>query len=147
MPKLLTSRGDYGLLLMTFLANQPRGEPRPISEVASFFGLSRSFLEQIALDLRRSRLIAARRGRDGGYFLARDPEMIGIIEVIEVLEGPLQIVACHGDECTSCSRCFTRGFWQVFQKYLHKTLREITVADLLDKSPHKLLPLAREKAG
>ena len=147
MPKLLTSRGDYGLLLMTFLANQPRGEPQPISGIASFFGLSRSFLEQIALDLRRSHLIAARRGRDGGYFLTRDPEMIGIIEVIEALEGPLQIVACHADDCVSCSRCFTRGFWQVFQKYLHKTLREITVADLLNKSPHKLLPLAQEKAG
>ncbi|GMR19164.1 MAG: Rrf2 family transcriptional regulator [Patescibacteria group bacterium] len=139
MPKLLTTRGDYGLLLVTYLAREPREEPISLSEIASHFGLSQSFLEQIAADLRRARLIFARRGKDGGYFLVRDPSLISVIEVLEALEGPLQVVSCQDGTCLVSENCSTRDFWMVFQKYIHRTLREITVADLLDQSPHKLL--------
>lgn len=142
MPKFLTSRGDYGLLLMIFLSNYSRSEPKSISEIASFFNLPQPFLEQIALDLRRAHLVSARRGKDGGYFLSRSPNRISVIEVIEAAEGPLQIVTCQGGECVSSPKCMTHGFWLVLQKHLHKTLREITLADLAKQSPHKLLPLS-----
>lgn len=143
MPKLLTSRGDYGLLLMTYLARQPRREPQSLPEIAKALRLPQTFLEQIALDLRRAHLLAARRGKEGGYFLTRSPERISVIEVLETLEGPLQVVTCQGGKCSASSSCLTHGFWRVLQRYLHQTLRRITLTDLLTGSPHKLLPLAQ----
>jgi Rrf2 family iron-sulfur cluster assembly transcriptional regulator len=142
MPKFLTSRGDYGLLLTIFLADYSGSDPKPISEIASFFNLPQAFLEQIALDLRRAHLVSAKRGKDGGYFLTREPNRISVIEVIEAAEGPLQIVTCQGGKCASSPKCTTHDFWLVLQKHIHKTLREITLADLVKQSPHKLLPLS-----
>jgi len=145
MAKFLTSRSDYGLLLVTFLADQPREESFSIAEVSSHFNLPQAFLEQIARDLKRAHILISRRGRDGGYRLVRNPERVSVVEVIEALEGPLQAVSCQTDDCPAVAACFTRSFWLVFQKHLHRTLREVTVADLLAKSPHKLLPLTRSR--
>ena len=140
MPRLLTSRGDYGILLMASLAKDPDKRPHSLSEIASSCHLPLTFLEQIAFDLRKSQLLSAQRGRNGGYLLTRRPEMISLVEILEVLEGPLKTVPCQDSQC-SLSNCSTRGFWEVLQRYLHKTLQRITLADLISENPRKLLPL------
>ncbi len=142
MPKLLTSRGDYGLLLMVFLAKHSGNGPISLSEVSTSSHLPQPFLEQIASGLRGAQLITAKRGKNGGYILARRPEFISIVEVLEVLEGPLQTVSCQGGKCAS--PCLMRDFWTAFQRHIHKTLQKITLADLIVESPHKLLPITDE---
>ena len=139
MPKLLTSRGDYGLLVIVDLAKNLGENPRPVSDIARLYRLSPSFLEQIALGLRKAGLITSLRGKNGGYILARRPESISVVEVLEALEGPLQLVSCQGGQCPVESSCLTQDFLMVFQRHVHRSLREISVADLLAKSPHQLL--------
>ncbi|OGC38483.1 hypothetical protein A2V54_01610 [candidate division WWE3 bacterium RBG_19FT_COMBO_53_11] len=125
---------------MASLAKDPDKRPHSISEIASSCRLPQTFLEQIAFDLRKSQLLTAQRGRNGGYLLTRSPEMISLVEILEVLEGPLKTVPCQDSQC-SLSDCATRGFWEVLQRYLHKTLQRITLADLVSENPRKLLPL------
>lgn len=145
MPKFLTSRGDYGLLLMVSLARNSGNGPQSISEIADSLHLSPPFLEQITFKLRRAGLIKSKRGRDGGYFITRPPGMVSVVEVLEALEGPIRIVTCQGADCLVSSNCLTHDFWRAFQRYLHKTLQTITLADLLSGSPHKLLPINNER--
>lgn len=145
MPKFLTSRGDYGLLLMVSLAGNSGNGPRSISEIANSLHLPPQFLEQITLELRRAGLIKSKRGKEGGYFLARPPGMISVVEVLEALEGPIRTVTCQGKDCFASPNCLTHDFWRAFQRHLHKTLQVITLADLLSKSPHKLLPINNER--
>jgi Rrf2 family protein len=125
---------------MASLAKDPDKRPHSLSEIASSCRLPQTFLEQIAFDLRKSQLLTAQRGRNGGYLLTRSPEMISLVEILEVLEGPLKTVPCQDSQC-SLSDCATRGFWEVLQRYLHKTLQRVTLADLISKNPRKLLPL------
>ncbi|MEX0806262.1 MAG: Rrf2 family transcriptional regulator [Patescibacteria group bacterium] len=141
MPKLLTSRGDYGILLMASLAKDPDNRPRSLAEIASSCRLPQTFLEQIAFELRKAQLLGAQRGRNGGYRLSRRPEMISLVEILEVLEGPIRTVPCQDSQCTLIA-CPTRGFWEVLQRHLHKTLQRITLADLVSGNPHQLLPIA-----
>ena len=143
MPHLLTSKGDYGILLMASLAKSQENTPRSLTEIAASCRLPLGFLEQIAFELRRSHLLSAKRGKAGGYFLTRRPETISLIEILEVLEGPLRTVPCQDTQC-SASDCMTRGFWEVLQRHLHKTLQRITLADLVHGNPHKLLPFQPE---
>ncbi|HJZ04467.1 MAG: Transcriptional regulator superfamily [candidate division WWE3 bacterium CSP1-7] len=140
MPRLLTSRGDYGILLMASLAKDLDKKPHSLSEIAASCRLPLTFLEQIAFDLKKSQLLTAQRGRHGGYLLTRRPEMISLVEILEVLEGPLQTVPCQDSQC-SLSDCATRGFWEVLQRHLHKTLQRVTLADLISGNPHKLIPV------
>ncbi len=125
---------------MASLAKDPDKRSHSIAEIAASYHLPQAFLEQIAFDLRRSRLLIAQRGRNGGYRLARSPEMISLVEILEVLEGPIQTVPCQDSQCT-LSDCATRGFWEVLQRNLHKTLQRITLADLVVGSPHRLLSI------
>lgn len=139
MPKLLTSRGDYGLLLSVDLAKNWGEGPRSIADVARFYHLPSSFLEQIALELRKAHLLVSLRGKSGGYVLARRPALISVVEVLEALEGPLQIVTCQGGQCPVEGSCLTQDFWMALQRHLHGSLRKVTLEDLLKRSPHQVL--------
>ena len=67
----------------------PDGEPVKGSELAEAQDIPLQFLEHILLDLKHARLIKARRGAKGGYWLARDPSEITVADVIRAVEGPL----------------------------------------------------------
>lgn len=140
MAKLLGSRGTYGLLVMMELAKSYGQDSVPLSEIASSLNLSFSYFEQLMIDLKKARLVLAKRGREGGYRLARQPDLISITEILETLEGPIQMVSCQSSqECplnTSCSMC---SFWLDFQRKVHRSLREKTLADLLIKDRDKAL--------
>ena len=74
---------------MIHLASLPNGGPATIGEVAVAANAPRKFLEAILLDLRRQDLLVSRRGRSGGYALAKGSDQISIAEVIRALEGAL----------------------------------------------------------
>lgn len=133
MSRLLGSRTTYGLLVMTELARNYGQKPVSLSKIASSFNLPLPYLEQLVINLRKARLVLAKRGKEGGYLLARRPDLVSITEILEALEGPIQMVSCQsngGCLSTSCSMC---SFWLDFQRKVHRDLRETTLSDLLAK--------------
>lgn len=134
MARLLGSRGTYGLLVMRELAKNYDQGPVPLSEIASSFNLSLSYLEQLMIDLRKACLVFAKRGKRGGYVLARRPDLIAISEVLEVLEGSIQMVSCQSSGgCPLGASCGMCSFWLNFQRRVHRSLSETTLSDLLSK--------------
>ena len=63
-------------------------------EIAARADAPRKFLEAILLELSRNRLVASRRGKFGGYVLARPAAEISFAEVIRVVDGPLALAPC-----------------------------------------------------
>jgi len=104
-----------------------------LSSIASSQNLPLSYLEQLMPDLRKARLVVSERGRGGGYRLARSPETISVVEVLEALEGPIWAISCQGRNCYAHDPCITCSLWLAVQRYLHRALRKITIADLLAK--------------
>lgn len=108
--------------------------PLSLAEVARLQGISQSYLEQIAIDLRRAGLLRSRRGAQGGYYLAQAPEATTAGDVIRALEGSILPVQCMAEEkCEPCSReeeCTARGIWEQVRDRLVETLDSITLADL-----------------
>ena len=68
--------------------------PMLLRDIAERQHLPTTYLEQLMVPLRKSKLVTATRGIHGGYILTRDPAMISLAEVIQVLEGPLELVDC-----------------------------------------------------
>ena len=91
---MLSNRSRYALRAMIHLAGLPGGGPATIADIAEASAAPRKFLEAILLDLRRQHLLAAKRGRTGGYALARPAEAISFADVIRALEGPLALAPC-----------------------------------------------------
>jgi Rrf2 family protein len=92
---MLTQRAKYGLRALCILAGSEAGAaPTAIHDIAERGNIPQKFLEAILLDLRRHGFVASRRGKAGGYALARPAADIGVGDVIRALDGPLAPIPC-----------------------------------------------------
>jgi len=109
-------------------------EPASLKELAIWTGISRRYLEQLVIPLRRAGLLAGRSGRSGGYVLARDPAAIRVGEILGAAMGPLRIVHCV-DDAGSCGRsrgCECRLLWVLLNGRMREVLDEFSLGDLAD---------------
>ena len=85
----ITTKSPYALRALVELARLRGGGPVPIGELARRRDIPVQFLEQLFAVLRRSGILKSQRGVKGGYSFAREPADITVIEVVELLDGPL----------------------------------------------------------
>lgn len=101
----ISKRGEYALrALIDFGIAHELGRPLlKISELVAKERLPVKFLEQILTQLRRAGYVETKRGKAGGYFLAKPAREIGLGEVIRLIDGPLAPIACVS--VTAYERC------------------------------------------
>jgi Rrf2 family protein len=131
----VSTRGEYGMRLMTELArNWGRGTVS-LHAVAEREALPEAYLEQLVATLRKAGLVTGKRGAGGGYTLARDPSGITAGDVVRALEGPIepQICTAEGEPILNCVHepsCGTRLVWLKLQQTIATALDTLTLADL-----------------
>ena len=75
-------------------------------------------------------------GAKGGYMLARKPEEISIVEIIDAMDGPISITECS--TTTNCEResiCSTRSKWQGINHIIHDALEKVNLAGMISPKP------------
>jgi Rrf2 family protein len=142
----VTSRGHYGLRVMTQLALAFGEGPLSLSEVARREHLSLAYLEQLVALLRKAGLVEGSRGQHGGYWLTRAPSEITVGEVVRALEGPIAPVECVGDSYVpgTCARepeCLSRSVWARVRDSITQVLDGMTLADVVRGDPREPVPL------
>ncbi len=85
----ITSKSPYAVLALAELGRSAGAGPVPIGELARRRGVPVQFLEQLFAVLRRAGILSSQRGVKGGYSFARDPTTVSVLEVVELLDGPL----------------------------------------------------------
>ncbi len=133
MDMTLSKRGDYVMRSAIALARtHADGQPRKIREVVADTEVPQSFASQILADLVRAGLATSRAGRDGGYRLARDPDQITVLEVIEAAEGPLRSERCAlGDgPCRWDDVCPLHETWSAATVSVRDVLAETSLMEL-----------------
>ena len=86
----ITSKSPYAVRALVELARVGSdGAPVPIGELARRRDIPVQFLEQLFAALRRGGILKSQRGVKGGYSFARDPSQITVLEIVELLDGPL----------------------------------------------------------
>ena len=139
---MLSQKARYALKAMIALASAPRGAPLQTREIAERGdSIPRSFLEQILLELKRHRLVESRRGKEGGYMLARGPAEISIGEILRTMEGPLAPLTCLSrnsykrcEDCAEETACGLRiAFSEAFAAQL-KVLEGTTLAQVVARA-------------
>jgi Rrf2 family protein len=93
--------------------------PMPIGQVAERRRIPVQFLEQLFSTLRRAGVLVSHRGAKGGYTLARPPEEITVLEVVQALDG---VVGEEGKEAG--------GIWEEGVEALRATFRSTSIADI-----------------
>ncbi|HMJ32448.1 MAG TPA: Rrf2 family transcriptional regulator [Baekduia sp.] len=85
----ITTKSPYALKALTELGRQGGDTPVPIGELARQRGIPVQFLEQLFAVLRRAGMLRSQRGVKGGYCFARPAAEITVLEIVELLDGPL----------------------------------------------------------
>ena len=85
----ITSKSPYALRALAELGRTGGDGPIPIGELARRRDIPVQFLVQLLATLRRAGVLRSQRGVKGGYLFARDPSEVTVLEVIELLDGPL----------------------------------------------------------
>jgi Rrf2 family protein len=103
---MLTKRGKYGLKALSALAALPPGQLALVGDIAEANTIPRKFLDAILGELRNAGFVQSRKGKAGGYALARPAEQIMIGHIVRVLDGPLAPIPCASktryQPCTDC---------------------------------------------
>ena len=114
----VTSKSRYAVVAMAELARS--GErPVPIAQIAERRDMPVQFLEQLFSTLRRDGLLTSQRGVKGGYRLARAPDRITVLEVVQALDGK---VGAEADEAG--------GIWKDGVEALRGVFGQTTIADI-----------------
>jgi Rrf2 family protein len=128
----ISSRCEYGLRAMVYLAEHGEDRPVPLTEIVASEGIPGPFLERILSRLREGGLVTTTRGASGGYQLARDACAIPVGDVVTALEGPLALVGCVPDNaaCDRSDSCASRTVWRRLDSAISGALNDITLRDL-----------------
>lgn len=103
---MLTNKGKYGLKAMVHLAGLEPGSVAQVTEIAETNSISKKFLDHILTELRNAGFVYSKKGRGGGYALARPANEIRLGAIIRVLDGPLAPIACASVTAfRPCSDC------------------------------------------
>ena len=129
----ISAKADYAVRAAVELA-AAGGEPVKGEKLAEAQDIPLQFLEHILLELKHARLVRARRGAKGGYWLARAPEEITLANIIRAVEGPLaniQDLAPESTEYPGHAKHLT-DVWIAVRVSLRRVLEQITIADLTE---------------
>ena len=137
---MLAQKSKYALRALLVLAKEYGQGPVLISDIAHREALPHKFLELILLELRNHGILGSKKGKGGGYFLARRPELVHLGEVLRVLEGPLAPLPCVSKtayvRCTECRDERTCGIRMVMKDVRDATARildQTSLADILKR--------------
>src|ERR1700758_904408 len=104
---MLTNKGKYGLKAMIHLAGLEPGRPALVSDIAKENEIPKKFLDTILGELRNAGFVNSKKGKGGGYLLARPAHEIKVGHIVRVLDGPLAPVACASKNsyrrCEDCA--------------------------------------------
>jgi Rrf2 family protein len=128
---LSTRASDYALRGMVYLARQPVGRLSMASEIASAEDMPEYFFSKIFQNLAKSGLVNSFRGSNGGFALARAPEEIKVLEVIEAIDGPVSASKCatNPDACDRSPACPFHLYWKEAQESVLSVLGKYSLAD------------------
>lgn len=129
----LSTKSDYGLLLLTLLAQKKKEEFVPLSAIVHDSGLPYAFVARIAAEFARARILASKEGVKGGYRLIKAPGKISLAQAIEVLDGPWAPTKCTSRKpCSFKKLCPMANNWQNrLKEKMWKILESYTLKDLM----------------
>jgi Rrf2 family protein len=145
----ISAKADYAVRAAVEMA-AAGDEPLKGEKIAAAQDIPLQFLEHILLELKHARLVRARRGARGGYWLARPPEEITLANVIRAVEGPLANIQDLAPEQTKYPGNAERlsEVWVAVRSSLRRVLEHVTIADLRDGTiPSDVLELTKDEGA
>ena len=126
------------MLAMARLAKEFGKGTLMINEIAESEKIPKRFLESILLELKKNGYLSSRLGKNGGYFLMKDPRTISLLEIVRLFEGSIAMLKCTSEKfyepCNHCkdeAKCTIRGTFKDIREYTYTKLAATTLDMLI----------------
>ena len=132
----ISKNGQYALISVADLAMHD--DHQSIAKIAGRHNIDPRYLGQIFFTLKKAGIISSVRGKNGGYFLCKNPLEITAGDVVRAIEGDLAPTKCSIDRqaavsCDVFHSCITYPLWQTLAFQINHTLNRITIAEIADQ--------------
>ncbi len=133
---MLTAKGKYGLKALVHLSRLPPGQLALATDLSAANNIPKKFLDAILSELRNAGIVQARKGKGGGYRLARPAEEIKVGNIVRVLDGPLAPISCAShtryEACDDCdvATCQVRHMMLEVRNAIAEVLDRTTLAQM-----------------
>ena len=148
---MLTKKGKYGLKALVHLSKMPPGELAFVGDIAAKNNIPKKFLDAILGELRNAGFVQSRKGKEGGYRLAKLPSEIKIGHVVRVLDGPLAPISCASrsqyQRCEDCDEatCQVRHMMMEVRHAVAELLDNRSLAAMRDAANDDIADGLRQK--
>ena len=140
----ISRKAEYALRALLLLGRDNPDKVHQIQEVSEAGRIPVKFLEQILMQLKAAGYLESRRGKHGGYLLARPPENISMGQVVRLIDGPLAPIACVSQTayerctCPDEEHCGLRALMLDVRNAISNILDRYTLADVVEITMRKL---------
>lgn len=125
----ISKKSQYGLRAMVCLAKSYKAKRiLSVKIISEKEGIPFDFLEKIISQLERAKLVKGKRGIGGGYVLAKSPNKITAKDIVQTLE---ETVPVNCLLCDKSKRCLSKSVWKRIENNINKTLKSITLNELI----------------
>jgi Rrf2 family protein len=135
---MLSAKGKYGLKAVAHLAGLKPDSMAQAADISEANNIPKKFLDAILGELRNAGFVQSRKGKDGGYRLARPADEIKIGHVVRVLDGPLAPIPCASrtqyQRCEDCNEatCQVRHLMLEVRQAIAEVLDQRSLAEMRD---------------
>jgi Rrf2 family protein len=139
----LSTKSRYGLRALFDIAYNCGSTPTQIQDISRRQQISPRYLEQIFQNLKRAGILKSKRGPQGGYALARKPDEITVLEILNATEQDVLLVDCAGSttkkrkrkaECPFEGLCVTQTVWEEASTLLNSLFGGLTLQTLCQRA-------------
>ena len=132
MSMVFSRRCEYAIQAILFLAGRENGTMVSIRDFTNRLGIPYHYLAKILQDLTRRKILKSHRGAKGGYALARNPEDITLIRVVEAVDGEAVLKSCvlGFAECSNLKPCSLHEQWADSRERIRVLLETENIAGL-----------------
>ena len=143
---MLSSKAKYGLKAMVHLARRQGEGSVLIADIAAAERIPRKFLDTILLELKTRGFLSSKKGKGGGYCLAKSATVIAVGDIVRILDGPLAPVPCVSatayrrcDDCVDEAACAVRAIMQDVRDAVSQILDNTSLAEMASRRPATML--------
>ena len=135
----ITRQADYAIRSMVHLADLPIENRVSTATISKAETIPLPFLTKVISRLATAGLVTTSRGMGGGVSLARPPEEISLLQVVEAVDGPILLNHCllRSGICERESECAAHDVWAEIQDRFTQELSSVTMKDLTERQAIK----------
>ncbi|MBK8847196.1 MAG: Rrf2 family transcriptional regulator [Bacteroidetes bacterium] len=137
---MISKKAKYALKALEYITKNNDKGPHLISEISQKQRIPKKFLEVILLEMKRDGILQSKMGKNGGYYLLKDPKDVTIGHVIRLIDGPIALLPCVSykfyEPCAECedeATCGLRHVMAQVREANNKILNKVSILEVVKR--------------